>query len=147
MTIRCTHEDNLLHPVTKLNLVVDGIPLSVEVGLSPYIILKLSKWLRGSRTEAKEKNAMLALTLAGDRHMEEERWRQRKLQPCGQLSYYWRQRRTIRKTSGALEFGGGRVRDRMTRSQKRAAKGEKMISSLFFDASREALRICSVPLT
>ena len=82
MTIRCTHEDNLLHPVTKLNLVVDGIPLSVEVGLSPTLpvsvllgtdVLKLSKWLRGSRTEAKEKNAMLALTLAGDRHMEDRK--------------------------------------------------------------------------
>ncbi|KAL5491754.1 hypothetical protein EMCRGX_G017108 [Ephydatia muelleri] len=75
VTIRRTHGDNVLHPVTKLNLVVDGIPLSVEVGVSPTLpvsvllgtdVLKLSKWLRGSRTEAKEKIAMLALKLEID---------------------------------------------------------------------------------
>ena len=109
VTIRRTHGDNVLHPVTKLNLVVDGIPLSVEVGVSPTLpvsvllgtdVLKLSKWLRGSRTEAKEKIAMLALKLEIDiwRKKKENRWRERKLHPCGQL------RRKIRKTSGAVEF-------------------------------------------
>eukprot|EP00731_Ephydatia_muelleri_P014608 Em0008g328a len=49
-------------------------------------------------TEAKEKIAMLALKLEIDiwRKKKENRWRERKLHPCGQL------RRKIRKTSGAV---------------------------------------------
>eukprot|EP00731_Ephydatia_muelleri_P035630 Em0143g4a len=84
VTIRRTHGDNVLHPVTKLNLVVDGIPLSVEVGVSPTLpvsvllgtdVLKLSKWLRGSRDRSKGKDCH-AGTQAGDRHMEEEERKQ-----------------------------------------------------------------------
>ena len=90
VTIRCAHGDNVLYPVAKVNLVVDGVPLAVEAAVSPTLpvsvllgtdVPELSRWLRGNRAVTKGKNALMTVTRAGAKRMEEKGSEQRRRKP------------------------------------------------------------------
>ena len=65
VTFKCANKDTVLYPVARDNLVVDGVPLLVEVAVSPTLqisvllgadVSELSSWLRGSSAVTKGKN-------------------------------------------------------------------------------------------
>ena len=94
VTIRCAHGDSVIYPVAKVNLVVDRVLLEVEAAVSPTLPVSvllgtdvpvLSRWLRGSRAVTKGKNALMTVTRAGARRMEEEKRKQEEKEKASQV--------------------------------------------------------------
>ena len=57
VTIRCAHGDNVLYPLANVDLVVDGVPLTVEAAVSKSLpvsvmlgtdVPELAKFVRGN---------------------------------------------------------------------------------------------------
>ncbi|KAL5489211.1 hypothetical protein EMCRGX_G018278 [Ephydatia muelleri] len=83
VTIRCAHGDSVLYPLANVDLVIDGVPLTVEAAVSkslPVSVLlgtdvpELAKFVggkaRGARRQGNE--AWMVVTRAGARRQEEE---------------------------------------------------------------------------
>ena len=147
VTIRCAHGDNALYPLAMVDLVVDGVPLTVEAAVSktlPVSVLlgtDVPELVRFLRTDSKDSRnfggceALMMVTRAGAKKQEVEKEIQRQKE----------EESDVRPTSIASElaeevqmeeelpievnpelssldeelFSGGRPRVKLTRSQKR----------------------------
>ena len=147
VTIRCAHGDNALYPLAMVDLVVDGVPLTVEAAVSktlPVSVLlgtDVPELVRFLRTDSKDSRnfggceALMMVTRAGAKKREAEKEIQRQKEEESE----------VRPTPIASElaeevqreeelpievnpelcsldeelFSGGRPRVKLTRSQKR----------------------------
>ena len=91
VTIRCAHGDNALYPLAMVDLVVDGVPLTVEAAVSkslPVSVLlgtDVPELVRFLRTDAKDRNvvgykALMMVTRAGAKKREAEEQIQRQME-------------------------------------------------------------------
>ena len=152
VTIRCAHGDSVLYPLANVDLVVDGVPLTVEAAVSkslPVSVLlgtdvsELAKFVggkaRGARRQGNE--AWMVGTRVGARKQEEEEKTLLQKEKDSQVrpSPVETERAEAQSVdAGGAEiecaetpqgctlddnlFSGGRSKVKLTRSQKRAQK-------------------------
>ena len=80
VTIRCAHGDSVLYPLANVDLVVDGVPLTVEAAVLPVSVLlgtdvpELAKFVGGKALGARRhgNEVWMVVTRAGARKQEEE---------------------------------------------------------------------------
>ncbi|KAL5516316.1 hypothetical protein EMCRGX_G001609 [Ephydatia muelleri] len=151
VTIRCAHGDSVLYPLANVDLVIDGVPLTVEAAVSkslPVSVLlgtdvpELAKFVggkaRGARRQGNE--AWMVVTRAGARKQEEEektllqKEKDSQVRPSP-VETELAEAQSVDAGGAEIEcadtagctldddlFSGGRSKVKLTRSQKRAQK-------------------------